>query len=148
LSETPAAGVIAGHDVLTTTLGFDASALAPGVYNEVLSLEHNDPAQNSPLLIPVHFNVVLAPEYGVSLAPQDQAGEGAPGTVVSYAFAITNQGDVNDSFALQAGGIWATSLRRRRFAGARRVHVTLDVTIGGCASGDVPPCHSRIDARS
>ena len=131
LSETPAAGVITGHQVLTTTLGFDASALAPGVYNAVLLLEHNDPAQTSPLFLPVQLNVT-APVYGVSLAPPDQAGEGAPGAVVSYTFAITNQANVSDSFMLQASGVWTTALSAADsgpLAPGERFTVTLDVSI-------------------
>ena len=139
LSEMPTGATISGHSAFTTTLGFDTSELSPGVYSATLALEHNDPAQNSPLLISVHFNVVLAPEYGVSLAPQDQAGEGAPGTVVSYAFAITNQGNVNDSFTLQAGGVWATSLSAANsgpLAPGESFTVTLEVTIPpGAADG-------------
>ena len=50
------------------------------------------------------------PVFAVTLSPQDQSGEGLPGTVVSYAFVVSNQGNTSDSFALQASGVWTASL--------------------------------------
>ena len=57
LSETPGQGSIPGHSSLATTLGFDATGLTPGVYDGFLAVEHNDPNQDSPVIIPVQLTV-------------------------------------------------------------------------------------------
>ncbi len=50
-------------DVLTVS--FDATGMAPGDYYCDLEITHNDPGQTSPLVVPVHLEVELAPEIDV-----------------------------------------------------------------------------------
>jgi hypothetical protein len=57
LSETPQQGSIPGHSSLATTLSFDTTGLTPGVYDGFLAIEHNDPNQDSPVIIPVQLTV-------------------------------------------------------------------------------------------
>ena len=48
--------------------------------------------------------------HGVALSP-DQDGSGAPGQTVTYTVALTNTGNITDSFQLAAGGqTWTTTL--------------------------------------
>jgi len=55
LSEAPEQGSVPGHGSLATTLTFDASALTPGEYDGFLSVEHNDPNHEDPVIIPVQL---------------------------------------------------------------------------------------------
>jgi hypothetical protein len=69
MSETPTQGSIAGHGSLDTTLTFDASGLTPGEYDGLLAIEHNDPNQESPVMIPVKLTVTTAtPPTSVSIS--------------------------------------------------------------------------------
>jgi len=69
LSEEPGSGTVAGHSSVTATLTFDASALAVGEYDGMLAIEHSDPNQDSPALIPVHLSVTpyVPPTYTIYL---------------------------------------------------------------------------------
>jgi YVTN family beta-propeller protein len=58
LSETPVGGTIPGHSSLPVALKFDATTLSPGDYQATLAIEHNDPAQSSPVELPVTLTVV------------------------------------------------------------------------------------------
>jgi hypothetical protein len=57
LSEIPKAGTLPGHSRLPVTLEFDATALPIGDYQATLAIEHTDPAQPSPVELPVTLAV-------------------------------------------------------------------------------------------
>ena len=59
LSETPETGTIPGHSSLPVTLEFDATSLSLSDYQVTLAIEHNDPAQPSPIEVPVTLTVAL-----------------------------------------------------------------------------------------
>lgn len=81
LSETPQQGSIPGHSSLASTLGFDTTGLTPDVYDGFLAIEHNDPNQDSPVIIPVQLTVttpvsplavtITGPETGLVGQSQD-----------------------------------------------------------------------------
>jgi YVTN family beta-propeller protein len=72
LSETPEQGSVPGHSSLATTFTFDASALTQGEYDGFLSIEHNDPNHDSPVIIPVQLTVtgVVSPESVYITGPE------------------------------------------------------------------------------
>jgi hypothetical protein len=109
LSENPEQGSVPGHDSLPVELGFDAGELTPGVYEGILVLENNDPAQPSTIDIPVTLNV-LATEAALSIEPEEAARPGSPGETIVYTFTLTNLGNVVDSFTLEVSGTWTTTL--------------------------------------
>ena len=74
LSEEPEQGSVAGHSSFATTLNFDATTLNAGVYDAILAIEHNDPNQDSPMLIPVQLTVTTAVAPGTVLITGPEAG--------------------------------------------------------------------------
>jgi hypothetical protein len=76
LSETPVGGTISGHSSLPVTLKFDATTLSPGEYQATLAIEHNDPAQSSPVELPVTL-VVSRPKVFLPLIFKNTAGTNA-----------------------------------------------------------------------
>ncbi len=109
LSESPVTGTLPGHSRLPVSLTFDATMLPVGDYSAMLAIEHNDPAQLSPVELPVTLTVV-AQQAGVSLTPTIQADSGLPGATVVYTFTIVNQGNYTDTFNLTANGAWTPTL--------------------------------------
>jgi uncharacterized membrane protein len=53
---------------------------------------------------------VAMPMANVTLAPPSQAASASPGSTVSYTFTLTNTGNVADTFAISATGVWTTQL--------------------------------------
>src|SRR4030067_107862 len=74
LSEEPEKGSVAGPSSFATTLNFDVTTLNAGVYDAILAIEHNDPNQDSPLLIPVQLTVTAAVAPGNVLITGPEAG--------------------------------------------------------------------------
>jgi hypothetical protein len=72
LSESPEYGSVPGHSSLATTLTFDASELTPGEYDGFLSIEHNDPYHDEPVIIPIQLNVTdeVPPESASISGPE------------------------------------------------------------------------------
>ncbi|MEJ2207490.1 MAG: hypothetical protein P8129_00460 [Anaerolineae bacterium] len=61
LAASPQAGTIPGHGLAAIGLEFDATNLPPGSYQAILAIEHNDPAQPSPIELPVKLTVRTGP---------------------------------------------------------------------------------------
>jgi YVTN family beta-propeller protein len=105
----PVSGTIPAYSDQLFTVAFDAAHLTPGSYEMTLVLEHNDPAQNPAIQIPVTLEVV-AQAAGVTVVADTVSQTAVPGESVVYAITITNTGNAPDSFTIDAAGIWATSL--------------------------------------
>ncbi len=79
LSEDPVQGSLDGHTSLEATLTFDASDLPVGVYDGLLAIEHNDPNQVSPVVIPVQLNVIIpVSPTGVTISGPEAGAVGQP----------------------------------------------------------------------
>jgi uncharacterized membrane protein len=109
LSEIPQSAILPGHSSLPVSLGFDATQLPAGEYEAILAIEHNDPAQASPVELPVTLNVI-ARQAGISVEPAMQQDSGRPGEVVVYTLTVTNTGNYTDTFSLSASGVWPVTL--------------------------------------
>jgi YVTN family beta-propeller protein len=109
LSETPDEATVPGHSSLAVTLAFDAGTLGVGSHEAILAVEHNDPAQGSPLELPVTLTVVER-QAGLSLVPPSQEGSGYPGETVIYSFTVTNEGNYTDTFSLETSALWTPTL--------------------------------------
>jgi YVTN family beta-propeller protein len=149
LSETPQSDTISGHSSLPVTLRFDATGLSQGDYQATLAIEHNDLFQSSPAELPVTLSVV-APQAALSLIPALQERKGAPGETVVHTFTLTNQGNANDTFSLNASGVWTPTLSADT-TGSLGVHesfvFTLGVTIPSAATHGISDT-TTITARS
>jgi uncharacterized repeat protein (TIGR01451 family) len=53
---------------------------------------------------------VTLPLASVSLAPPSQTASATPGSTVTYSFILTNTGNMADTFAISATGVWTTQL--------------------------------------
>jgi DNA-binding beta-propeller fold protein YncE len=108
LSVLPLSGDIAGHSIEEFTVIVDTTGLPLGTHEAVLALEHNDPAQESPLLLPVTVQVV-AQTAAVTLTPMTTSGSGLPGTPVTYTLTVQNSGNGPDTFAISVSSDWVAT---------------------------------------
>jgi PKD repeat protein len=107
LSTSPLSGTLPGGQSQHNIVAFNASNLQPGIYSTTLELLSNDPLQ--PLVrAPVTMTVL---GEGTWLVPEEQAKDGAPGSVVTYTVELYNFTPMTDSYALTlAGNAWPVSL--------------------------------------
>jgi YVTN family beta-propeller protein len=108
-STSPVTGTVPGYSTMEVTVSFDATNLPVGSYEAVLALEHNDLFLPSPVQIPVNLTVV-APQAGVALTPEELQASGLPGETVVYTLTVTNQGNIPDSFTIDADSTWQADL--------------------------------------
>jgi hypothetical protein len=135
LSETPQAATIPAHSGRPVKLGLDATMLSPGEYQATLAIEHNDPAQGSPIELAVELRVIER-QAGVSLTPSLQERSGVPGELVVYSFILTNAGNYTDSFRLELSGAWPATLSADTtgpLGVGESLELTLSVAIPGSA---------------
>jgi len=99
-----AAGMVEAHAAQAVQLDFGMARLAPGVYGGTLTVDQDDP-NSGPVSIPLTLTVVA---YGAQLTPTATAGQGPPGTVVTYTVRLQNLGTGSDSFYVQFQGTWAS----------------------------------------
>lgn len=59
LATAPVSGTVPGHSRLPVVVELDAANLPLGLYEAVLAIEHNDPAQAFPVEVPVTFTVQI-----------------------------------------------------------------------------------------
>jgi hypothetical protein len=110
LSEDPITGTLSAGGSQLIDVNFDASVpevTGPGTYEAELKITSDTPY--GVLQIPVTMNVVPV-QYGVDAALEQDAQSGTPGTTVTYRAAITNTGNVSDSFDITiSGNAWTTT---------------------------------------
>ncbi len=109
VSTEPVTGTIPAYADQPFTMTFDATDLAPGVYEMMLVLEHNDPAHGPTLSIPVTLEVVEQ-ESAVSVVADTLEQTAVPGQSASYQIVITNEGNAPDSFTIAAQSEWTSTL--------------------------------------
>ncbi|MCA9958432.1 MAG: hypothetical protein KC443_05335, partial [Anaerolineales bacterium] len=108
ITASPPSGMIAGHQAQEMTLVIDSNDLALGTYEAVLALEHDDPAQLSPVTFPVTLEV--GEQFAaVSLIPAADSGNGQPGELVTYTLEVRNMGNGPDTFAIAVSGTWSAT---------------------------------------
>ena len=111
LSEDPITGTITAGDFQMIDVIFDASVpevTGPGTYEALLSIISDTPY--GVLQIPVTMNVVPV-QHGVDAVLKQDAQSGSPGTTLTYRAAITNTGNVSDSFDITiSGNAWTTTV--------------------------------------
>ena len=77
--------------------------------------------------------------FDVSLAADPVAGEGAPGTTVTYTVTVDNTGTTDDTYDLTAAGVWTAATSVPTIAVTAGASATFDVTVdvpGGATVGD------------
>ncbi|MCP4359068.1 MAG: hypothetical protein GY796_13720 [Chloroflexi bacterium] len=110
LATSPVSGTISAYDFQDTMLTIDSTGWKVGdTVQATLALEHNDPDQLSPILIPMTVNVADQ-AAAVSLTSGTSSGNGLPGSWVTYTLTIQNLGNGPDTFDITVSSIWpATS---------------------------------------
>jgi hypothetical protein len=109
VSTEPVTGTIPAYADQPFAMTFDATDLAPGIYEMSLVLEHNDPAHGPTLSIPVTLEVVEQ-EAAISVAADTPEKTAVPGQSASYQIVITNEGNAPDSFTIAAQSEWTSTL--------------------------------------
>jgi WD40 repeat protein len=66
LATAPVSGTVPGHSRLPVVVELDAANLPSGLYEAVLAIEHNDPAQAFPVEVPVTFAVQIPTALALS----------------------------------------------------------------------------------
>lgn len=142
----PISGTISAYENQDYTMEIDATDLIPGTYEMMMVLTHDDPAQASPIQMPVTVDVV-APEAVVSAIPDKTANTAVPGHRATYHIVITNMGSNPDSFTIAAEGSWNANLSAvttGELASGESFTVTVDVMVPAAAnsnSSDVTTIH-------
>jgi hypothetical protein len=137
VSVEPVTGTIPAYSDQLFSLSFDATELAPGLYEMTLVLEHNDPAHGPALFIPVTLEVV-AQAAAVSITANTLSQTAAPAAAAVYEITITNDGNAPDSFAIVAAGEWAATISAANtglLAAGESFTVTATVTVPAGAQG-------------
>src|SRR5690606_1522809 len=87
---------------------------------------------------PIYYDDITVTEVGgapfdVSLAADPVAGNGGPGTTVTYTVTVENTGATDDTYDLAASGAWTAATSVPTIAVTAGASATFDVTV------DVPP---------
>ncbi len=121
-------------------LTFDATELAAGVYQGRVLLYTNDMTvtyRNFPLTL-----TVIEPVYQLNLTPAATVLTATPGTTVTAVFALTNTGNISDSFGLSvAGNGWSVQVMPTTtmlLAAGAGTPVTVTVVVPEGSNGQAP----------
>jgi hypothetical protein len=135
LSAAPVNGTTTANSSTDVTITYDATSYASGVYTGTVCINSNDPVTPQ-IIIPVTMTVSAA---GVDVGP-DAALSGAPAETVTYSVAITNTGELTDTFDLSlAGSSWTTELAETEITLGAGETGSFDVTVevpAGAWAGD------------
>jgi hypothetical protein len=129
LSEDPTSGSTPDGETSTVAVTFDPSSVGVGQYFATLAIESDDPYEPM-VYVPVTMTVIEK-EAGVLLTPETDAGAGDPGATVAYTLTLENTGNIADTFAVEAAGVWDVSLSGDSFdlEPGEMVDVVVEVTI-------------------